>query len=681
MIRMKRIGFVMLSALVALCLLWAFYPREGERVTGRRKVQYSLPVGEEPLSWELMKLEGNIHTLYLQFDTFQRSNPGKMTVEMYKNGEKAFSQNFNAANLKDHAYEALQVNPPISVTEQDTVRVSVTGRFRGDQYVALLTTGEDAAQMEGDYRLGVRGALGASCAVCWTVLGVAAIFVLWGAIRIDFGRFSLGKYAAFAIFAAAVCLFAQYDLAQQMVFDVATPVLNAAGKAEKRHAVTRIAWDAAMISMGVLLVYAAFAVIQGRRAKLTVARFFLASVIPLSAVYLLLMQPWNSPDAGMHFAAAYRYSSLLLGQGGEKEWLARGDDAVFFNQVWMTKLNPSTADMYAAAQSAHPLINGEASARLSIDAGRMRFYSPVNYAPQVVGLTAARLLRLGTVASIWLGRLCILAFYIVACRHAVKKTPVGKSVFAAVALLPMSLMMASSYSYDAMVLICTLNFLASAFSLRACPQRRRELAECCAWAFALGAVKGGGWLLMLPLTGMLFSREDRRGSMGKILWVFGAGIVSLVIFDLLLPGGETLFQMGGETGKLSAAYALIHPLRYFLMAAEAFVKNTDMWLVNMGGTQLAWAEPVIPGACVFGLAAAAALYSLYEKDRLTLAGRDRRLMLAVAALAFCLTPAMLLSNTSVGSSFILGVQGRYFLPVLPLLLLGADKVRAAGREY
>ena len=59
-----------------------------------------------------------------------------------------------------------------------------------------------------------------------------------------------------------------------------------------------------------------------------------------------------------------------------------------------------------------------------------------------------------------------------------------------------------------------------------------------------------------------------------------------------------------------------------------------------------------------------------EKDQPALPGKTRITLVGVSLLVILATFAgMLISWTPVGCETILGVQGRYFLPVLPLLLL------------
>ena len=128
---------------------------------------------------------------------------------------------------------------------------------------------------------------------------------------------------------------------------------------------------------------------------------------------------------------------------------------------------------------------------------------------------------------------------------------------------------------------------------------------------------------------------------------------------------------------MTASYALFHPLRYLNMLLGAFLVNADSLTLNMAGTRLSWLEYTIPAVCIAGLLGVTAVWAVFERDQLRFNGRDKRIFLAVILLEFLLTPAMLLSWTPAGSKWIIGLQGRYFLPVLPLIYFIFAKFRLA----
>ena len=143
---------------------------------------------------------------------------------------------------------------------------------------------------------------------------------------------------------------------------------------------------------------------------------------------------------------------------------------------------------------------------------------------------------------------------------------------------------------------------------------------------------------------------------------------------MVLPAGSALFQFGVErSGKLYTSFVFENPVRFLNMCAESYFQSLDYLVINMAGTHIAWLENTIPTFIIVGMAAALVIISIYERDKLELQRKDKCTMLFVIFLTFFLTPAMLLSWTPAGSSLVAGLQGRYYLPVLPLLLLVLTK--------
>ena len=430
-------------------------------------------------------------------------------------------------------------------------------------------------------------------------------------------------------------------------------------------------WMTVLI-MTLIVLYLVLVFAFSKKPDFGFGRFFLLTAIVVGIIYFVLLPPWSAPDSGSHYAAAYRFSNILSGYPEDKEWYGRQEDGEFFSELWGQSDNPSMQSYADLAYNFKVFAGDRTITDMPFHEERMEYYSFINYWPQILGLTLGRLFHLSAIACAYLARLFILAFYIWACLHAIQTTPVGKSLFVLTALLPMSVMMSSAFSYDPMVIITTLNFTACVFALYKEPDSKRLLIEMSLWCFMIGAVKGGGYLIILPVIFILAGRRsERKRSLVNIVSAAGSGLFSVLLFDKILQIGNELFQFGtAGNGKMEASFALQHPVHYLRMMIETYIIYGNNLILNMMGTEMGWLEAVIPPAVIMLLAAVMCVYALYERDELKLAVRDKYILLSAVFLVIIFTPVMLLSWTDEGSPWIGGLQGRYFLPVLiPALMV------------
>lgn len=406
-----------------------------------------------------------------------------------------------------------------------------------------------------------------------------------------------------------------------------------------------------------------------------ITRFFLVIAIPLSCIYLFLFPPFAQPDTGSHFFAAYRYSNIILNYPNEQDYYGRSDDVSYY-RIMGSRRNPSIDDYDMLMEINRIFCKNRTMVDYEIHEEGMEYYSIVNYWPEVLGFVIARLLNLGSVIMVYLGRILLLSFYIWAMYHAIKITPIGRSVFFSIALFPMCLMMSSGISYDGMSFLSSMNFIASILALDYDKTSKRKMIECSCWAAYLGAVKGGGFLLLLlPVVFVLLNSKDKK-SIQRTGIITGIGITSTFFFDKIVPAGLHLYQFGEEnTGKMVALYSLMHPISYLNMSVTSYVTYLDKLFLGAGGTKLGWLEDNLPTSVIGLLYMVMLLLSLYENDQHALEERHKRTFLISIIISMASTPAMLLSFTNEGSRLVEGLQGRYYIPIIPLAVLLVTKGR------
>jgi len=441
--------------------------------------------------------------------------------------------------------------------------------------------------------------------------------------------------------------------------------INEIGILTRKH--TLLGYKIAMICLASLNIYFMMLLLLISRKKLDIYSFFILSVIVLGTIYFLLMQPWSAPDSGSHYMATYRFSNLISGYSGENEWKGRYDDAIIYRDLW-NRTNPRMRDISLQYDNFGGLSNCEDVVEMTHSESRMKFYSIVNYLPQVIGLFLARQFELNSILSLVLARLFAYLVYVLCCYRAICNTPVGKTMFAVAALLPYSLMMSSSFSYDLAVIIASLNYVAIILKLQN-KIASIDVVELLVWSFILAAVKGGGLLILLPLLLMLFKKHNIKSQICMLASLV-VSIASVILFNVILAPKQ-LFQFGVEgNGNMSASFAYLQPVKYLRMLILTYIEEADYYFSEGGLASLCWLEQTFPTILIAGIVVSGIIATSFEKDEVKLP-YSTKIPLVIPIILLVLTmPMMLLSWTPLGSKIIEGVQGRYFFPIMvPTVLL------------
>ncbi len=405
--------------------------------------------------------------------------------------------------------------------------------------------------------------------------------------------------------------------------------------------------------------------------------FFLITAIFLGVVYLILYTPYYAPDSAAHFLATYSKSNQLMGFGRENEWLIREADRSFFLRFGRS---PD-----ASIQDYYDLINSFrffATERQLVDMEQvthMDYYSPIGYLPQILGIIIGRVLGLSPIITMYLARIMTLLAYTLGLYNAVKVTPIGKGVFVFMGIIPGSLYLSSPFSYDAMVVITTMNMIACIFALYKEIGSNKVLIQTMVWTFLVGATKGGGYLIMLPLVFiLLFGEKGKKRKVCCICLIVGIGLISLILNDLILPPKDIeFFQMGyANSSHMMVMDGVKNPLLYLHMLFVTVKRQA------YGLALCLWVPHYLPVLLTLPFVIVVILYSFLEIDEVRFDKCKRVILLVTVIISFMTTPIMLLSYTPKGSDEIIGLQSRYFLPyMIPLILfLTKIPIREGGKD-
>lgn len=430
--------------------------------------------------------------------------------------------------------------------------------------------------------------------------------------------------------------------------------------------------------------------ISTRRGSAKVEHYFIVTLIFLGCSYLLFFPPGSVPDEGYHFRMSYLLSNNLgFINSPDGSMMMRGDDASFFTNQLLFNTNVSF-DRWGALADNFSLF---ASSSSYVSVPTLYTYDFGANPPQIkivsaVGILIAKALNLGSIPLFYMGRLFNFAFFVVLVYFAVRLIPFGKKTMMVAALLPMTLHVAASYSYDAGII--ALAFLLTSLCLRAIYGKGNiSLKLCISIAVVLMLLAPCKVIYVLIALSLLLVPSKRFPSKGKAM-AFKIGLLGCALLMILLTRFASLAQLSGVAMPGSTADGLSHridetghfytlsgilsdPINTVLIFLRTLDHVGSFYLTTLVGGSLGCfqANLIAPFYIVAPFIVIVVLSTFRSTDDKQVLPLSHRLLFSAifGAGVVAVMTSMLLGWTFETETVIQGVQGRYFLPLLPLFLL------------
>ena len=308
-------------------------------------------------------------------------------------------------------------------------------------------------------------------------------------------------------------------------------------------------------------------------------------------------------------------------------------------------------------------------------------YSPVSYIPSIIGMKIANVLDVNIYKMLIIMRLCNLLFFIVIIYGALRilETTNLKWVFFTIALIPMSLFEGSFVTADTLTIAFV--FLFSAIILKALFYGKKqqlsafELCLLVLSAIVIPLLKPGyfpfvGALLLIPAYAIPIKKSYIN--IGKAIVI----IISALLFLLWtfstrdVTNSAALIRPGDGWELVSSSEQLHHiltnPVHYIIVLIRSLILEDTKYINELlGGLGFNFVQ--LPGAAIIAIVTSVMLaLGIMEKIHVAWYRILGIFCTAIFAIGIIFT-GMYLTFSNVDAPVVGGVQGRYFLPVLPFL--------------
>ena len=404
---------------------------------------------------------------------------------------------------------------------------------------------------------------------------------------------------------------------------------------------------------------------------------YLTLGLTFGMVFVLSLPPYTAPDEGTHISTTYAFVSEFLGEDPifdeANHVISRGTDGDIGGeaQVSLVKFH----DLYEAVK--YP------SGDLERDFARGgKLDVPFTcYLPQILGVLLGVLLKFSGFWTLYLGKVFAMLFFTICIFFSIKLIPWGKMVIMTVALLPMSMELASSFSYD-----CVLNALCILFisyTLHLICKKDKVTWKDFLFLGIIICVIAPCKMFYFLIAGMLYLIPKEKYKSKKTYWMMNTGILVAGLAVLIIMrfqfltshvGGATPSAIEDATVNYSIATILGDiPHSISVLFNTAIIKS-EFYYNSMWGNQLGSLQVYIPTFVITsfvlvlftaGVCTTREERVIYEPD-----AKFRLVNLGLSLLMFLgILAALWIGWTPVTYGVIEGVQGRYFLPFLPMIFL------------
>lgn len=403
---------------------------------------------------------------------------------------------------------------------------------------------------------------------------------------------------------------------------------------------------------------------------------FFVTVLIMGLGYTTLITPFGVPDEAAHYYTAYRFANTVSGteqtETPNKTVYIRACDTDYNGVIsnFYGKILVPTVSTYATTiNTVLGVEENKEQIEISSDFISGNY---VCYAASGLGIAVGKVLQLSSALTFYLGRIMNLLLFAFLGACAVKKIPFGKNILFAVALLPLTLQQAASYSYDSVIIAFAFYYLAQVLFLAYTAEKIRiwdivQLVLCMA---VFCAPKAGVYIVLIAVLPLILFNKNlpKKQAIATVCGVAVCAFVWLAVFNL-----NRLNNVGStaETTTYTLGYIFSNTKEFISLWVNAYFVEKETWLYALFGSDMAWANLHVEKSWGLLFAVLLLVSSIrYGKTTEPQMRRTDKLFLGAGTLlciaGFCAAAYLWTPNNE---SYVVGLQTRYILPVLPMILL------------
>lgn len=303
------------------------------------------------------------------------------------------------------------------------------------------------------------------------------------------------------------------------------------------------------------------------------------------------------------------------------------------------------------------------------------FYPFVQMLPQAVGIIIAKLLRFSVFFQALFARIGNLLLYITLGYFSIKLLPIRKYFLTAFLLCPKVMYISATMSGDVFTNSITILFISYVLNII---DKKEILSKKQILILAiLTPLVAISKIVYLPVCGLLFllPKECFKNKKEKNITVFCLILLALCTSFIWLKISTSFLSTSDPNTTRQISYIIHNPVKYTATLIRQSIKHFGEWSLDIVGGYMEWGSKLIQNPVISICVYIVLVMSLMKKEKTFEINKCQKifvfliLLIVIALIETALYVQWTPQYDGIGGSNILGVQGRYFTPIMLLIPL------------
>lgn len=414
--------------------------------------------------------------------------------------------------------------------------------------------------------------------------------------------------------------------------------------------------------------------------KWEVEKLFLILGVSVGMFMMVNLPLRVAPDETTHMLTAYKISDVILGKSDRntyKTMIRQTDEDMFYENIEFACDRNMMNRYYRHALDVPNLTEIETE-KISLNGSDIAYILPG------IMISLCRILHFNGFWTLLSGRMINLIFYLFLIYSGIKIMPFGKEIAFTIALLPMSMQQGMSYSYDSILIGTSIYTVCATMNWYYSYENRNKFyyIGMVISSLILILIKSHAYFMvgLFPVY-MFCQKKYKLDKFWKIIKYLILMLITLFLVYTLLDLAGVTPDLFDEPANLIAwddykpgytfAYLINNPGRLLFVYINTIKVSGVNYILTMIGMHLGWLNIRLSKITIIIYILSLFLaFTKKEKNQniINLEIKTKKYMivaiLVTVAGIFC---GLLISWTPLEYKIIQGLQGRYFLEILPFL--------------